>query len=407
MDMRAKDPDSQDVEWLRRELGERRVALVHDWITGYRGGEKVLEAIASFVPRADLYTLIHVRGASHPVIEKRCVRASWMNRLPGVRRYYRWLLPLFPAWADRLDLSGYDLVLSTSHCVAKGVRAPSGAAHVCYCHTPMRYVWDRFEDYFGHVRGPQRRLLRWQASRLRSWDRRSADRVDHYLANSHFVRGRILEYYGLEPSRVSVVHPPVDLRAFPEPGEPPGRSDRYLVVSALVPYKRIDVAVEACARSGRGLDVVGSGPGRSQLEDRVRRLGAGGSVRFLGFVPDEDLGALLRRGRALLFPGIEDFGITPVEATACGLPTVALAQGGALDTIVDGLNGVLYERATVDGLLEGLERFENMSESWDGDRMREHARNFDRPMFLARYARELRAVLEADPGERRRSARGN
>lgn len=368
-----------------------RIALVHDWLTGYRGGEKVLEAMVEVVGGGDVHTLFHVPGVNPPLIEDNPIHASWMNRIPGVQERYRWLLPLFPGWADRLDLSRYDLVLSSSHCVAKGARPAPGAIHVCYCHTPMRYVWDRFDDYFGHWRGLKRRVVESQARRLRRWDRESAGRVHRWLANSRFVRQRILDFYDVDPERIAVVAPPVEVERFGRAEA--RRGERYLVVSALVPYKRIDVAVEACARSGRPLDVAGRGP---EL-DRLRRLAArenGSDVRFLGFVADEELPTLMASHRALLFPGIEDFGITPVEAMAAGLPVIARGEGGALDTVKPGISGLLYEGEGVAGLIEAMEEFE--STAFEAGPMRRWVERFSRENFAHRYREELVRAYEIE-----------
>jgi len=375
-----------------------RVALLHDWVNGFRGGEKVLELIARETPDADLYTLFFVPGSSHPTIERRRVVASWMNRLPGVGRYYRYLLPLFPGWVDGLDLRAYDLVLSSSHCVVKGAVPRRDAVHVCYCHTPMRYVWDRFDDYFGRATGPKRSLLRWQAARLRAWDRATAERVDLYLANSRFVAGRIREFYGLAPDRVRVLHPPVDVERFAAAAGAE-RTDRYLVVSALVPYKRVETAIRACLRLGRPLTVAGSGPERERLEALVRAEGAGDRVRFLGFVPDPDLPDLMASHRALLFPGVEDFGITPVEATAAGLPVIALARGGALDTIAPGANGVLHEEEGVDGVVAGIREFE-ASTGFTRDAMLKLARGFAPERFRRDYLAHVSEARERGPVRR-------
>jgi glycosyltransferase involved in cell wall biosynthesis len=370
-----------------------RVALVHDWLNGYRGGEKVLHVLCELFPEADLFTLFYKAGAVHPGIERHRIRASWMNRLPGIHDYYRYLLPLFPGWADGLQLGDYDLIISTSHCVAKSVRPREGAPHVCYCHTPMRYVWDRFDDYFGNKPAPLRAMMAWQAKRLRAWDRRTARRVSQYIANSEFVSRRISDFYGLRPEEIEVVNPPVDLVAFPEADSAAGAGDGnpYLVVSALVPYKRIDDAVTACARSGRPLTVAGTGPEAGRLRE-LAAAHPGSRIEFLGFVPDGELPGLMRRHRALLFPGIEDFGITPVEATACGLPVIARAEGGVLDSVREGLNGVLYEGSGPEGLLEGMQRFEMLGDAppaFDPQLMRRHAEEFDRP----RFAEKIRAAV--------------
>lgn len=374
-------------------MSSKRVALVHDWINGYRGGEKVLHALADIFPHADIFTLFYVPGSCHPDIERHRITASWMNRLPGVQKRYRTLLPLFPGWADGLDLRAYDLVVSTSHCVAKGARARDGAKHLCYCHTPMRYVWDRFDDYFGGYPAPLRALLRVAAARLRRWDRSSASRVDYFLANSHFVRRRILQFYGVHESKVGVLNPPVDFDAFAGDGPRGERIGRYLVVSALVPYKRIDVAVEACARSGRSLTVAGTGP---EL-DRLRRLAQAwpeADIEFRGFVPDAELPGLFATHRALLFPGIEDFGITPLEATAAGLPVIALGEGGVLDSVLPGLNGLFYEQAGVEGMMGALDRFEAEARDFDPVAMREHAEGFDRAHFVAAFQGHLEALIQ-------------
>jgi glycosyltransferase involved in cell wall biosynthesis len=368
-----------------------RVALVHDWLTGYRGGEKVLESIAGLVGEAELYTLFHVKGANPPAIENRPIHSSWMNAIPGVHARYRWLLPFFPAWADGLDLHDYDLILSTSHCVAKGAGADSNACHVCYCHTPMRYVWDRFDDYFGHWTGLKRRIVDQQAKRLREWDKNTAPRVDRWVANSSFVRQRILDFYDVETDRVAVVAPPVDVERFAAAN--PSGGDRYLVVSALVPYKRIDVAVEACARSGRPLDVAGSGPELLALQELARAT-PDADIRFLGFVPDAKLPELMARHRAFLFPGVEDFGITVVEATAAGLPIIARGAGGALDSVRPGVNGMLYDGDSVDAMIAALDEFEGAGASYTVAAMREWAARFSPEEFRRRYQAELRHAIE-------------
>jgi len=366
-----------------------KVALVHDWLNGYRGGEKVLHALCKIFPRAELFTLFYLPGSSHPEIEDRPVHASWMNRLPGIQTRYRYLLPLYPAWIDHLDLRRFDLVVSTSHCVAKGAIAGREAVHVCYCHTPMRYVWDRFDDYFQATRGLKRRLIEWQAARLREWDRSSASRVDHYLANSTFVRQRILRYYSVAPQSVEVLFPPVDLDAFPAPSPKLEREDQYLVVSALVPYKRIHDAVEACALSDRTLTVAGTGPELPRLRALAAQCGAADRIRFLGFVADEELPNLMATHRALLFPGVEDFGITPLEAAASGLPVLALGEGGALDTVIDGVTGRFYREPGAAALRDALDAFEAEDLSFDAESMRRHAAKFSREGFLERLEQRL------------------
>ena len=298
-----------------------------------RGGEGVLEGLLELLPGAPIYTLFHFPGSVSEVIEARQIRPSYLQAMPGIRGNYRRFLPLFPGAIERFDLAGHDLVVSTSHCVAKGAIPPPGARHVCYCHTPMRYAWDQQRAYFPESRAPTAKLRDWVLSRLRAWDVRTADRVHHYVANSRFVADRIQRYYGREST---VVHPPVDIEFF-TPGA--GSPDRYcLMVSALAPYKRIDLAIAACASAGLELRVVGTGP----EEARLSRL-AGAGTRLLGRVSKSELRDLMRGALCLLQPGIEDFGITAVESLACGRPVVALGTGGVLDIVENGVHGVLYD----------------------------------------------------------------
>jgi glycosyltransferase involved in cell wall biosynthesis len=298
-----------------------RVAIVHDWLTGMRGGERVLESMLDLFPNAEIFTLLHVPGSTSPAIEARPIHVSPLQRAPLARRWWRGYLPLFPAAIEALRIRGFDLVISSSHCAAKAARG-DGAPHLCYCHTPMRYAWDQFDAYFAGRGRLLRALAAPVARRLRAWDAATAERVDAFVANSHHVRERIRRCYGRD---ASVVHPPVALERFRAARRP---EDFFLVVSALVPYKRIDLAVHACTRLGRRRVGAGDGPEAA----RQRRL-AGPGVSFLGRVTDEEVADLYRRCRALVFPAVEDFGITAVEAQAAGAPVVALAAGGALETV--------------------------------------------------------------------------
>ena len=309
-----------------------RVALVHDWLTGMRGGEKVLEILANLFPAAPIYTLFHFPGTVSVAIESHPVHTSFLQHLPGLRRNYRRYLPLYPTAIEKLDLSAYDVLISTSHCVAKGVLRAPQATHICYCHTPMRYVWDQRRAYFPDERGPIGWLRELALDRLQRWDVETADRVDFYIANSSFVADRIDRYYD---RRAEVIHPPVDTTFF-APAEIE-RQEFCLMVSALSPYKRIDLAIDACQQAGLELRVVGDGPERRNLE----RRGADG-VRLLGRVEDSEIRDLLRRARCFVQPGVEDFGISSVEALACGCPIVALGRGGIVDIVEDGVHGILY-----------------------------------------------------------------
>lgn len=367
-----------------------RVALVHDWLTGMRGGERCLEVFCELYPEADLFTLLHVPGSVSPVIERRRIVTSFVQRLPRASTAYRRYLPLFPAAIERLDLRGYDLVLSSSHCVAKGVRVPPGTLHVCYCFTPMRYVWDMYDDYFGQGRGLlTRALMPPVAAALRRWDRRSSARVHHFVAISRHVAARIQSCYGRS---AEVIYPPVDLDRIPLTQESDG--EFYLVVSALAPYKRIDLAVQAATRLGRRLIVAGAGPEAARLE----RL-AGPSVEFLGGRSDADIAELYRRCRAVLFPGLEDFGIVPLESMAAGRPVIAFAAGGALETVIpldggeESPTGVFFHEQTVEALAAAILTFERQAHRFVPKSLRARAEPFDRPRFKQQVADYLAARL--------------
>ncbi len=357
---------------------------MHDWLTGMRGGERCLEVFCELFPEADLFTLLHVPGSVSETIERRRITTSFIQRLPGAAESYRSYLPLFPAAVGRFDLRGYDLVLSASHAVAKGVRVPPGALHVCYCFTPMRYVWDLYGEYFGPRAGPlTRAVMPPLAAWLRRWDRRTAGGVHHFIAISRFVADRILRAYG-RPA--DVIHPPVDVARF-RVEEGPG--EFYLVVSALTPYKRVDLAVAAASKLGRRLVVVGTGPEAARL-----RAQAGPTVELLGWRDDAVIAELYARCRALLFPTLEDFGITPLEAMASGRPVIALGQGGALETVVgagggEPATGIFFERQSVDDLMDAIRRFESGSLRFEPKALRRRAEAFDRPVFKERVEQYL------------------
>ncbi|MFO7608698.1 MAG: glycosyltransferase [Candidatus Krumholzibacteriia bacterium] len=370
-----------------------KVALVHDWLTGMRGGEKCLEVMGEIFPDADLYTLLHVPGSVTPAIEDRRVVTSFVQRLPGAAARYRWALPLFPRAVESFDLSGYDLVLSSSHCVAKSARKAPGALSVCYCYTPMRYVWDRFDDYFGGKPAPLRALIAWQARRLRAWDRRTATRVDRWLPISNLVRQRLLDWYGVPAAHARVVFPPVDVERFAGAGRlapPDGFTSRSydFVLSALVPYKRIDLAVTAAKAAGRTLVVAGGGPEAGRLQALAAAAPGPGRVHFAGAVADAALPRWYGHCRSFVFPGLEDFGITPLEATAAGRPVVAYRAGGVLDTVREGLNGVFFAEQSTAALAAALAD-PRLEGPWDEAAMVEHARAFGRE----RFRRELVAAL--------------
>jgi glycosyltransferase involved in cell wall biosynthesis len=361
-------------------INSLNVILIHDWITGMRGGEKVLESLCRRWPSAPLYTLIHKRGSCSSTIEDRPILTSFLQKLPGIHRYYRYALPLMP-WAVGWRLPECDVVFSSSHCVAKGVAIPEGAVHFCYCHTPMRYAWHMQDSYFQDRGwwGPKKWLAQLILRRLREWDRRTAAGVTHFIANSQVVRQRIRDCYNCD---AVVINPPADTN-FYCPADVV-REDYYLILSAFAPYKRIDLAIEACRKLGKRLIVIGSG----QDERKLRNL-ADERVQFLGWQRDDVLRDHLRRCRALLFPGEEDFGIVPVEAQACGTPVIAFGRGGATETVVPwpkpNATGLWFEEQYVESLVAAIEQFERVRGDFDTLRLRNHALRFR----LERFEEEL------------------
>lgn len=373
------------VATVRDATGTLRVALVHDWLTGMRGGEKCLEVLCRAFPEATLHTLIHRPGALTPTIERMRIRTSPLQRIPGVLNHYRKLLPIMPLAARAWRPGGVDLVVSLSHCVAKSVRVPRGTPHVCYCFTPMRYAWEGRESYLDTwgERPLRKALARGLLGGMRAWDRATASRVSHFVAISETIRRRIAACYGRESV---VIAPPVDTDYY-TPGEPVDRSTApYLVVSALVAYKRVDQAVAACTATGRPLVVLGEGPERP----RLMRM-AGPNVSFLGWQPDEVIRDHYRLCRALLFPGEEDFGIVPVEALACGAPVIALGRGGVAETVTDRL-GMTYPDASPEGLARALDAWEAAGGPFDAALARRRAESFATHVFRERLLGYLARV---------------
>jgi glycosyltransferase involved in cell wall biosynthesis len=379
-----------------------QVALIHDWLTGMRGGERALLAFCEMFPDADLYTLVQVPGATDPIIEKRRVRTSPIQYLPFPGRLYRHYLPLFPIAIEQFDLDGYDLVLSTSHCVAKSVVVPGRARHVCYCLTPMRYAWDQFDAYFGQERvGRLRsRVMRPIMAAMARWDRATEGRVHRYLAISQYVARRIALYYNRQST---IVFPPVDTAFYtPDPAAAPGpglglserpRVEGFVVVSALVPYKRVELAIAAARRARVPLTIVGDGPERARLEALADH-----HITFLGWRTNEEIRALYRSAIATILPGEEDFGIVPVESQACGRPVVALGRGGVLDTVIDGETGVLFREDNEASLTDALRRA--AAHSWDAAGIRRHAERFSGDRFAREIMTIIDEVMAAPAGQR-------
>lgn len=358
-----------------------RVALVHDWLTGMRGGEYVLEAIAELFKEPDLFTLIEVPGSVSPRIAELHPRVSGLQRMPGALKRYRHYLPLMPYFAERMDLGAYDLIVSSSHCVAKGVRKRADAVHVSYVHAPMRYVWDRFDDYFGPGRAsfPVRLAARAVRGYLQRWDRRvsSPERVDLLIANSRFIGEQIRISYSRD-SRV--IYPFADVSRFTAPRRP---GPKYLMVGAFAPNKRVDLAVQAFNELGLPLVIVGTG----QEEARLRQM-AGPTIEFLGARTNAEIAELYSTCRAFVFPGLEDFGITPLEAMASGAPVIAYGAGGAMETVTEE-TGLRFAPQTTEALKAAVLKLERGEVVFNEADCRARAAEFSRE----RFKRELRDAI--------------
>jgi len=363
-----------------------KVALVHDWLTGMRGGEKCLEVFCELFPDAPIYTLFHIKGSVSQAIEQHRIVTSFLNYVPAAQSTYRYYLPLFPYAIQSIDLLGYDLIFSSSHCVAKGIRVPLGTCHISYVHTPMRYIWDGHEQYFGENAffSFKKMGMAIFRKRLQQFDVQSNSHVYRFIANSYNVAERINRYYGRE---ASVAHPPVDWHAFEASHDDTGS---YLMVTAFVPYKKVDLAILAANRLKISLQIIGKGP----EEKRLKRL-AGPTVEFLGWKSDEHIREVYKKCIALLFPGEEDFGIVPLEAMASGKPVIAFGKGGVLETVIP-LNliapchgtahptGVFFYEQTVDALSEAIQLFEQRRSEFRPKAIRAHVQAFDRECFKER-----------------------
>jgi glycosyltransferase involved in cell wall biosynthesis len=362
-----------------REIGRLRVAIVHDWLVVYAGAERVLEQMLEILPQADLFAVVDfLEPDARRFIRNKPVTTTFIQKLPGARRHYRSYLPLMPLAIEQLDLSGYDLVISSSASVAKGVITGPDQLHVCMCYSPMRYAWDLTHQYLRESKltsGLKSWLTRWLLHRIRMWDYRTANGVDEFIAISKFIGRRIHKVYGREST---VIYPPVDVFAFAPADQ---REEFYVTASRMVPYKRIDLIVEAFAQMpDRKLVVIGDGPEFA----RIKKI-ATPNVQLLGYQPYEVLKSHLQRAKAFVFAAEEDFGIAPLEASACGTPVIAFGRGGARETVLDGQTGVLFEEQTVESIRQGIERFERLRSQFDTRLIRRHAEKFSAGRFRDQF----------------------
>jgi glycosyltransferase involved in cell wall biosynthesis len=359
-----------------------KVAIVHYWLVGMRGGEKVIEALCEMYPRADIFTHVYVPEMVSETIRQHRVIPTFINSLPRAARMYKTYAPLMPLALEQLDLRGYDLIISSESGPSKGILAPPEALHVCYCHTPMRYIWNMYHDYRNSAGWLTRRIMPPFAHYMRMWDVTSARRVDSFVANSATVAGRLRRYYGVD---AVVINPPVDTDAF-SPVAPSEIEDYYLMVGELVSYKRPDIAVQAFNKMQLPLRVIGGG----EMLDQIRRL-AGPTVKVMGSQPFEVLKHHYARCRALIFPGEEDFGIVPVEAMASGRPVVAYGRGGALETVSAGVSGIFFERQTVEEISLAISQLARID--FNPAKIAARAKRFSKRIFVERMREHIEIRL--------------
>ncbi|MBI3251460.1 MAG: glycosyltransferase [Candidatus Andersenbacteria bacterium] len=352
-----------------------RVAIVHDYLNQFGGAERVLGALLEIFPHAPVFTLVHNKASMPINFDERRIKTSFLQRLPGARRYHRYFPLLMPLAVEQFDFREYDVVFSATHSFGKGVIVGPHTLHISYCFTPTRYIWDDSHKYVREFSQNDffQRLAPLALSYIRLWDYYASQRVQTYVTLSHYVARRIKKYYRRD---AIVIPPPVDVKRF---FVRQGHEGYYVLVSRLMPYKRINLAIEACERLGRRLKIAGVGPEEKDLKKK-----AGKYTEFLGFVPDADLPALYAGAKALLFPQEEDFGITPLEAAASGKPTIAYRAGGALETIIDGTTGLFFDTQDADSLLRAMEMSEKLY--WHGPTIRAHAQAYGREVFLRRIS---------------------
>jgi len=358
-----------------------KVAIIHYWLVSMRGGEKVLEALCELFPQADIFTHVYAPQTISETIGRHKVTTTFIQKLPAAEKLYQTYLPLMPLALEKLDLRSYDLIISSESGPSKGVITRPDALHICYCHTPMRYVWDMYHDYFETTGGITRKLMPYLTHYLRMWDYASAARVDHFIANSSFVAQRINKCYRRD---AQVIHPPVSTGDFRISDK---QDDFYLMVGQLVRYKRADLAVDAFNRNGKRLVIIGDGEQRKDLERMAKS-----NITVMGKQPFKVIADHYSRCKALIFPGVEDFGIVPVEAMASGRPVIAFKKGGALETVVENKTGLFFDEQTPDSLLDALTRFEKIEQEFDRDEIVRHAKKFDKQVFKDKILELIKSI---------------
>ncbi len=364
-----------------------RVAIIHDWLTGMRGGESVLEAIIELFPTAELFTLICIPDKISPTLKQLKTHTSWLQKIPGAKRRYRHFLPWMPGMIEQFDLSHFDLILSSSHCVAKGIQKSKNSLHISYIHAPMRYIWDRFDDYFGPGRTSWitrlgAHLLR---KKLQTWDQKvsTPSRIDHILTNSQFIASQIRNHYGRE---AQVVYPFAHSERFTLPRKP---ENYYLMVTAFAPYKKVDIAIEAFNQLRLPLWIVGSGQDEILLKNR-----SGPQIRFLGSTSNQAIAELYSKCKALIFPGIEDFGITPLEAMAAGAPVIAYGEGGARETLQEN-TGIFFTPQSSEALISAVQIMESQSHLFPESACRQRGKEFSRQRFQKNFMKAIQEYWTA------------
>lgn len=367
-----------------------KVAIVHDWLVNYGGAERVVEAMLSIYPDADIYTLVYDEAKMGKIFPKEKVHTSFVQNIPGATKIYTKLLSFMPRAFESFDFSGYDLVLCSSSSCAKGVITPPSVPHIAYVHSPMRYAWDQYHDYQKRSSALVGFFMDLQMPSIRLWDYVSSQRIDKIITNSNYIRRRIKKYWNLDSD---VIYPPVDTDRLEPNGKP--AEDFYVVFSRFVPYKRIDLAISACGKTGRKLVVIGGGSQEAELKSLASSF-KDSNITFTGRISDDEVKDYLQRCKAMIFSAEEDFGIIPVEAQACGRPVIAFGKGGSLETIVDGVTGVFFHKQEQDAVIEALNKFEELDSKnqFDQQKIVEHAKSFSTQRFCNQLKDKINEVLK-------------